>query len=171
MAQVATVVITPSGVDMQISAEVDQRPDGYNGGKTQFGWGDAVYLALYNDGKATNITAGATAGTISAVKNNESITIKDLVQFVEVSEASPSKPVISLSSMTWFGGAPQQRTPKASNGKIVLEFAGSGTPPAVGVYVGKATYTTKANIYKLVLPQKPSGADADYQVMVWFKAE
>lgn len=171
MAQVSTVIITPSGVDMQASAETDARADGYNGGKTQFGWEDTVFIALYHDSNVSKVTAGATSGTISLVKANESIEVKDIMQFVNTTEFSPSKPVAALSKVEWYGSQPQGRTAKAKNAKILLEYTGSGTPPALDVYVGKATYTTKAHIYKLVLPKKPTGSDADFQVMVWFKAE
>ena len=172
MAQVATVVITPSGSDLQVMAEVDGRPDGYNSGKTQFGWGDTVYLALYHDGSSMKVDAGATSGSISLVKANESVTIKDMAQFVNTTDGNTSKPIITLNSMEWFGSTPEPRVAKAKNAKLVLDYIGTGTPPPVGVYVGRVNYTAKANIYKLVLPTKAAaGNDPEYQVMVWFKAE
>jgi hypothetical protein len=173
MAQVSTVVITPNGAQdqQQLTAQIDDRPTGYNGGKTQFSWGEDVYIALYHDGREQTITFGVTGGTMTKVAENQTINASDVLQFVESAEANTSKPVVTLSSMTWFGGSPSQRTARASGGNIVLSYTGTGTPPALGVYIGKASYQTKANFYKLTLPAKPSNADADYQVMIWFKAE
>lgn len=172
MAQVATVVITPQGSDLNIVAEIDNRPDGYNGGKSQFAWGDDVYILLHKDGSDSIIKSGATAGTINIQAQDQTLTFRDVVQFINSTEASPRVPVAGLSSVQWFGANPSPRTAQAKNSKIVLDYSGNGTPPPVGVYVGVAEVTSRTDVYKLTLPQKSAaGGVEDFQIIVWFAAE
>lgn len=173
MSQVSTVVITPSdNTDyLNIVAEIDSRSTGYNGGKTQYKWGDDVYLLLYIGSQNVNITAGATSGSMALVRS-EAVPISETVTFANVATASPSKPVTSLGAVRWFGSSPQNRVLELKDGVFNLKYTRTGKEPDVGVFIGQVNYTSRANVYKLTLPKKEAvNADDNFQVVAWFKAE
>ncbi|UCG18280.1 MAG: hypothetical protein JSU84_06985 [Thiotrichales bacterium] len=173
MSQVSTIVITPNDDNgyLNIIAEIDRRNAGYNAGKTQFKWSDDLYLLLYYGAQDVTLSAGTTAGSI-ALRATETITVTEVVTFSNSKNASPSKPISALGSITWFGSAPQNRRLDIIDGNFNLTYTGSGVEPEVGVFIGQVTYTSKANVYKLTLPTKAaSNNNPDFQVVAWFKAE
>jgi hypothetical protein len=101
----ASIVVQFSGSDGGIlTAEIDDRPTGYNKGKTSFAPGDAPVFLLYksDDVIIDDMIVSLTGVTLQNLGEGET-EITDEVQFANVAEGSLSKPYLSGLNVQWLG--------------------------------------------------------------------
>ena len=98
-----SLVIRFAGAVQQaiISAEIDARPAGLNGGNTDFVAGDSIgYLVFLSGAKITRQTA--TAGHIISAGNGQA-EIEEILTFEATKTATATKPVSGGFSAQWIG--------------------------------------------------------------------
>lgn len=149
-----------------VVAEVDDREDGYNFGKTTFYAGDNVYLLLFiPDGYEVDKVL-TSAGTIAYVEDSTK-NIEAYLPYANEDSASLSYPVDSGFAYTWLGTSlgvisnPDQFTAKlpARGYDTVTKKAN----PEYRVGVAYVTYKSACKVYKLY--SVPANC---LQVMVYF---
>lgn len=152
----ATLVVQFGGsgdgeVDGSIKAEIDQRPDGLNAGKTQFGHDDQVgFLVFLNNAVVDDIltTADAVGASISPAGAGL-VDIEEAVTFDESAEAELGYPYASGLSVEWLGNSGGTIT--ATIGKTTI------TIPAAVFAMAKVSYRAPCRFYRL--GNVPDGID------------
>jgi hypothetical protein len=166
MSDNATIVVhfgvAPGGAGGgHLSAEVDSRPGGLNGGQVSFTPGQDVYILVYRTANVAITGVAASAGTISA-QGTVSVTIEEDLQFEDSRQANLQRPVAgsALASVEWFGENLGALTVQAD--KLTVQAA------AQGVAVCRATYAAVADVYKLQSPASINGR-TDFPILVLVK--
>lgn len=149
-----------SAVAAHLSAEIDTRSTGLNGGRSSFSPGETVYILVY---KTDNVTINETicsAGSLSP-QGTTVVTVSEEVMFEEDDTATLDKPVrAGLTQFVWYGrslGALALQSDK------VTVKAG-----AKGVAVAKVSYETLAQIYALASPATLNG-ETDFSILALIK--
>ena len=147
------------GADVQghLSAEVDNRPDGLNAGKTSFNAGDTVYFLVYKSANVEYDSPITSAGGISS-ENSVSVSKTDSLTFANVNTAELSVPANSAPSVVWSGRNLGTVTLGANQKTI--------TTTATGVAIGNATYTASADAFALTSPVSIGGS-TDFSILVF----
>lgn len=140
-----------------LSAEIDSRPEGLNGGKTSFAPGDDVYILVYKSTNVSITTTDCSAGSISD-QGSVSVTTKDDVPFANSNTSSVNKPASSgLLSQKWLGRNLGTITMGADQTTLSIATAGIG--------VAKVSYQSTALVYKLSSPATLDG-EVDFTILV-----
>lgn len=141
-----------------LSAEVDSRDDGLNGGNTSFLPGDQPYFLVYYSPELS-LTLQASEGTIVA-STPQDITIEEYITFADAKEANLSKPV------------------KDGTTPTLEELSVVGTPGTLqrtgqtlyyntkAIAVIKATYTTRAKAYQLTSTPTSLGGNTSFPIVI-----
>jgi hypothetical protein len=131
-----------------LSAEIDSRPGGLNGGRTSFQPGDDVWILVQKTPNVVIDSVDTSAGAITAGAAFQYATTED-VNFEGVSTSRVSGVADSLDSYQWFG----------RNIGVLTLAADSQTLNATvaGVAVARVTYTGTAYPYKLSSPASING--------------
>jgi hypothetical protein len=143
-----------------LSAEVDARPQGLNGGKTSFSPGETVYILVY---KSDNVSISETicsAGSLSA-QGSATVKVTDELMFEETDAASLSVPArAGIDTSVWYG---------RSLGTLTLQSDKVTVKAAVkGVGVAKVTYEAHAQAYALASPASLNG-ETDFSILALIK--
>jgi len=138
-----------------LSAEVDNRPDGLNGGKSSFTGGEPVYILVY---KSRNVSITATLVSTGNVYPAETqlVDVEEVITFADKKEASLSKPASGPLSVTWYG--------RSLGGLGVGEDQTSVTASSSGVAVAKVKYQAQATAYRLSTPVELNGSK-DFSIL------
>lgn len=160
------VQFSDASSNVSVVAEVDDRPDGYNIGRTTFYVGDSVHLLLFiPDGYEVDQVLSS-AGSVAYVADSEKA-IESFLSFPNEDAASLSYPVSSGFGYTWLGqshgviSTPDQFTAKLP--PRGFDPVKKVPVPEYRVGVAKATYASACKVYKLYgVPANVS------QVMVFF---
>jgi hypothetical protein len=144
--------------DSHLSAEVDARDDGLNGGKTNFAPGDNVYFLLY---KSSNVKINSVVTTAGTVLPLDAITVvkTEDVSFVESNTTQTEVPVkgTEIVSTEWMG---------SSLGAITLQADKTTLKTAVsGIGIATIGYNAEALPYRLTAPNTINGK-ADFSILV-----
>jgi len=106
MAVTANITVsfgTDSGTgDGHLSAEVDGRDDGLNGGETSFEPGDTAYFLVYRSDNVSIDSVECSAGSITSASAGLVTKEQDL-SFAGTDSATLSVPASSITSTTWLG--------------------------------------------------------------------
>lgn len=145
------------GSSGHLSAEIDRRPDGLNGGKTSFAPGDTAHFLVYKSANVRHDAPVASAGTINRGGSGISVTKEDDIQFADTDTASLSIPVDSISSVTWLG---------RSLGSLTLTDPTTVKASAKGVAVARVRYVAKADAWSLSSPSTLAGL-TDFSILVF----
>lgn len=146
------------GANGHLSAEIDGRPTGLNGGKTSFAPGDKAHFLVYKSSNVTYDTPIASAGTIAAGGKGITVEKEDDIQFADTDTANLSIPAESIVSVTWMG---------RSLGSLSLQ--GDKTTVKVsakGVAVARVKYACKADAWSLQSPATLGGL-TDFSILVF----
>lgn len=141
--------------DGHLSAEIDDRPTGLNGGDTSFSPGDTAWFLVF---KSSGVTLGqlkSSAGTVSYSGSSINVTREEDVSFLDSNDANLQVPALSISSVTWMGtdlGA------VSVNGTALKSTS-------KGVAVARVQYVAQAWPGKLVSPTELDGLD-DFPIAV-----
>ncbi len=143
-----------------LSAEVDSRPGGLNGGKTAFQPGETVYILVYKSDNVGITDTTCSAGSLSA-QGTATITVSEELMFEDSDTASLAKPArSSLSQSVWYG---------RSLGNLALQSDKVTVKASTkGVGVAKVTYDALALVYALSSPATLNG-EADFSILALIK--
>ena len=129
--------------NLHLSAEIDDREDGRNGGDTDFQPGDTAYFLIYKSSSITLSSPVASAGSVS-YEGTESVQKENFVTFANESEGNLDVPASSIISKTWIGNS-------LGDTELLNETTLKLTSPPDGIYAGvlKVTYMAEATVGKL----------------------
>lgn len=166
MADSATIVVQfgvapGSDASGHLSAEVDTREGGLNGGQSSFAPGSDVYLLAYRTANVSITDVLASAGSITQ-QAGISVTVTEDLNFEDGRTASLSKPVAgaSLDSVQWWGNDLGALT--VQDDKMSVQAASRG------VAVARVTYTVAADVFRLASPASING-QTTYPILVVVK--
>lgn len=149
-----------TGASGHLSAEVDSRPTGLNGGKTAFQPGETVYLLVYKSDNVSITESICSAGSLSA-QGTATVTINDELMFEDSDSASLSVPARSgLASSVWYGRSLGGLTLQGD--KVTVKAASKG------VGVAKVSYEALALVYALASPAALNG-ETDFSILALIK--
>lgn len=151
----------PSGsATGHLSAEIDTRPQGLNGGRTAFNPGETVYLLLYKTDNVSITDTLCSAGSLSA-QGSTVVTITEELMFEDADTAQLSKPArAAIAQTVWYGRNLGSLTVQPD--KITVKAQ------ARGVAVAKITYEALALIYTLSSPATLNG-ETDFSILALIK--
>jgi len=143
-----------------LSAEVDARPQGLNGGKTSFSPGETVFILVYKSDNVSITETICSAGSLSA-QGTATVTVTDELMFEETDAASLSVPArAGIGTSVWYG---------RSLGNLMLQADKVTVKSAVkGVGVAKITYEAQAEVYALASPAALNG-ETDFSILALIK--
>jgi hypothetical protein len=154
----ASIVVNFDAGDAEgiLTAEIDGRENGLNGGETSFRPGDSPAFLVY---KSPNVQVNeivASAGSISNLGLGSSEE-SELISFANVREASPRKPISSGLSTKWLG----------NNGGTVSLQNGKLTIPNKAVAVLKADYVSDYNAYRLKNVPEELNGETSFDIVIY----
>ena len=92
-----------SGSDGHLSAEVDTRPDGLNGGRSSFSPGETAYILVYKSDNVSITDTICSAGSLSA-QGSAVVTVTEELMFEDADTATLGKPARSaIAQSVWYG--------------------------------------------------------------------
>lgn len=164
-----TLVVDLAGGQAELKAEIDTRPEGLNGGKSQFTAADEIWILVETVGcNITEVTASS--GQLSA---GAAVTIQTKYEPVSYAPGSPAKTKSRIEnpagvSAIWRGNKPPVFN-AAKDGSLSLQLSDGKAydKPAAGL----VTYTTKYKSYKLKPPNEAKTAKGPWPILVYIKAE
>lgn len=138
-----------------LSAELDRRENGLNGGVTSFEPGDIAYFLIYKSDNVTLQTPVASAGTCALQDGTILVEQTQDAVFANTNTAQLSVPVEELVSYTWLG---------TSLGELTVS-GNTATAANQGVGVARIVYNGKAKVGYI---QSPSSIDGitDFSIVV-----
>lgn len=148
------------GASGHLSAAVDSRSTGLNGGKTAFQPGETVYILVYKSDNVSITETICSAGSLSA-QGTATVTITDELMFEDSDTASLSVPArSSLATSVWYGRSLGSLTLQGD--KVTVKAASKG------VGVAKVSYEALAQVYALASPVSLNG-EADFSILALIK--
>jgi len=143
-----------------LSAEIDTRPDGLNGGRTAFSPGETAYLLVYTSDNVIITDTICSAGSLTA-QGSAVVTVIEELMFEDVDTANLGKPARSgLSQTLWYGRSLGSLTLQSD--KVTVKSA------AKGVAVAKVSYDALAQVYALSSPATLNG-ETDFSILALIK--
>ena len=143
-----------------LSAEIDARADGLNGGKTAFTPGETVYLLVYASANVTVTEMLCSAGSL-ARHGSAVVTVTEDLLFEDADTASLSKPArASLTQSAWYGRSLGTLTLQAD--RMTVKAASRG------VGVARVSYETLAQVVALSSPVALNG-ETDFSILALIK--
>lgn len=144
-----------------LSAEVDSRPEGLNGGRTSFSPGETVYILVYRSENVTITDTLCSAGSISP-QGSTVLTLTEEVMFEDADTSQLPKPsrLSSLASSLWYGRSLGALTLQSD--KLTVKAQSKG------VAVAKVTFEAEALVYALTAPASLNG-ETDFSILVLIK--
>jgi hypothetical protein len=143
-----------------LSAEVDTRPDGLNGGRNAFSPGETAYILVYTSNNVSITDTICSAGSLSA-QGSAVVTVTEELMFEDTDSANLRKPARSgLSQSVWYG---------RSLGALTLQSDRTTVKASSkGVAVAKVTYEALASVYALSSPATLNG-ETDFSILALIK--
>lgn len=144
-----------------LSAELDTRENGLNGGRTSFNPGDTAYILVY---KSDNVQIEDVVCSSGSITRGQEIVVdvEDEIFFEDSDTATLNKPCQStaLSSTRWFGRSLGSLSLQSD--KMTVKAS------AKGVAVAKVGYRARAIVYALTSPASIDG-ETDFSILVVIK--
>lgn len=148
-----------------IQVEVDDRPDGFNSGKTSFNPGDTAWFLVYlPPGYALSGDPALTGGNLDTSRAGTVITLEKEVDvvFENTDEATLPYPAQSIISAVWMGNSLGSLT--------ILNDATTLKATTKGFAVARIKYRTQARAYGVISPTNMAGL-ADFTIAAYLVAE
>lgn len=152
---------SPDGSDVgHLSAEIDTRPDGLNGGRTSFNPGETAYILVYRSDNVSITDTICSAGSLSP-QGSSVVSVTEELMFEDTNIASIGKPARSgIVSSVWYGRSLGSLALQSD--KVTVKAA------AKGVGVAKVTYDALAQVYALSSPATLNG-ETDFSILAVIK--
>lgn len=149
-----------SAADGHLSAEVDTRPNGLNGGRSAFSPGETAYILVYKTDNVSITDTICSAGSLSA-QGSVVITVSEELMFEDADSATLGKPARSaLSPSVWYG---------RNLGSLALQADRlTVRASSKGVAVAKVSYDALALVYALSSPATLNG-ETDFSILALIK--
>ena len=148
-----------TAANAHLSAQIDSRPTGLNGGVTSFNPGDTAWFLIFmSDNVALDGAPVASAGTIGGGQLVSGITISEQLTFANVNTASLSVPATSISATKWLGTSLGSLTLTGNNSTVQSD--------QTGVAVAKVDFLADALAYSITAPTVLDGETAFGIVLV-----
>jgi hypothetical protein len=143
-----------------LSAEIDTRPDGLNGGRTSFNPGETAYILVYKSDNVSITDTICSAGSLSP-QGSAVVSVTEELMFEDADTASLGKPARSgIAQSVWYGRSLGSLTLQSD--KVTVKAA------AKGVGVAKVTYDALAQVYALSSPATLNG-ETDFSILAVIK--
>lgn len=144
----------------QLSAEVDTRSDGLNGGRSAFNPGETVYILIYKTDNVSVTDTLCSAGSLTA-QGTALVTVSEELMFEETDTATLGKPArSSLAGTVWYGRELGTLTLQAD--KVTVRATSKG------VAVARVSYEALALVYALTSPATLNG-ETDFSILALIK--
>lgn len=138
-----------------LSAEIDTREDGLNGGRSSFEPGETVYILVFTSANVRITDAICSAGSLAS-SGTAVVPVTEEVMFEDTDTASLNKPARSgLAEVVWFG---------RSLGELSLTDATSVRASQRGIAVAQVRYEALAQVYALSSPSTLNG-QSDFSIL------
>lgn len=151
-----------------LAAELDDRPDGLNGGRTSFAPGDTVYFFVFHSDDVAIAAVTASAGSVYQEflsiggDGAERLPRTIEIPFVNTDRATLPLPALAILSHEWLG---------RSLGGLRLIDERTVEVAAPGVGVARAVINTRGWPFRLVTPALVLEADENYPIIVHILGE
>ncbi|MDP2432003.1 MAG: hypothetical protein Q8O33_08230 [Pseudomonadota bacterium] len=143
-----------------LSAEIDTRPGGLNGGRTAFSPGETAYILVYKSDNVRITDTICSAGSLSA-QGTAVVSVTEELMFEDADTATLGKPARSgLSQSLWFGRSLGSLSLQSD--KVTVKASSKG------VGVAKVTYDALALVYALSSPVTLNG-QTDFSILALIK--
>lgn len=151
-----------SAANAHLSAEIDSREDGLNGGKTSFAPGEPVYILVYKTDNVNITQAACSAGSLTAI-NTVTVEVEEDVMFDDADTGSLGRPAThGIASTVWIG--------RSLGGLSVQADMTTVKAGQKGIAVARVQYTTRALVYKLSSPTTINGL-TDFSILAVIQGE
>lgn len=151
-----TVSFGSEGAGDHLSAEIDGREDGLNGGDTSFAPGDTAYFLVFKSDNVEYDEPVCSAGTIITAEGG-TVEKEEELTFADTDTASLSVPCTGALTVTWLG---------RSLGDLTLTDPMTVKASSKGVAVAKVAYEATADAYGLQSPATLEGL-TDFSILVY----
>lgn len=149
-----------SGAQGYLSAEVDTRANGLNGGRSSFSPGETAYILVYKSNNVNITETIVSAGSLSA-QGTAVVTVTEELMFEDSDTATLGKPARSaISQTTWFG--------RSLGGLTLQSDMVTVKASAKGVAVASVNYDALAQVYALKSPASING-QTDFSILALIK--
>lgn len=146
-----------AAADRHLSAEIDDREDGFNKGVTSFKPGDSPYILIYSDaGMVLSILPST--GSMNS-KGTTLVEFTEYATFANETEFELSKPPKGSVTLTHVAG----RVGASASGQTV-KLTGNPTGNFVSVY--RCEYLAEARVYQLTGIPLTLGGETSFPVVV-----
>jgi len=143
-----------------LSAELDSRPGGLNGGRVAFSPGETVYILVYKSDNVSVTDTICSAGSLSA-QGSVVVTVSEELMFEDSDTATLSKPArTGLSQALWYG--------RSLGGLTLQSDRVTVKAQTKGVAVVKVTFDALALVYALSSPST-LGGETDFSILALIK--
>ncbi|MDO9189985.1 MAG: hypothetical protein Q7U24_08945 [Sulfurimicrobium sp.] len=143
-----------------LSAEIDTRPGGLNGGRTAFSPGETAYILVYKSDNVRITDTICSAGSLSA-QGTTVVTVTEELMFEDADTATLGKPArSSISQSVWYGRSLGGLTLQSD--KVTVKASSKG------VAVAKVAYDALALVYALSSPATLNG-ETDFSILALIK--
>lgn len=149
-----------TGTQGHLSAEVDTRADGLNGGRSSFSPGETAYILVYKSDNVRITDTIVSAGSLSA-QGTAVVTVTEELMFEDSDTATLGKPArAALAQTVWFGRSLGSLTLQSD--KVTVKAS------AKGVAVASVSYDVLAQVYALASPASING-QTDFSILALIK--
>jgi hypothetical protein len=149
-----------SGAAGHLSAEIDTRPGGLNGGRTSFNPGETAYILVYKSDNVSITDTICSAGSLSS-QGTAVVSVTEEIMFEDADTANLGKPArTGISQTVWYGRSLGGLSLQSD--KVTVKAA------AKGVGVAKVTYDALARVYALSSPSTLNG-ETDFSILALIK--
>lgn len=143
-----------------LSAEVDTRPSGLNGGRSAFSPGETAYILVYKTDNVSITDTLCSAGSLTA-QGSIVVTVSEELMFEDADSATLGKPARSAPSQAlWYGRSLGGLTLQSD--KVTVKASSKG------VAVAKVSYDALALVYALSSPVTLNG-ETDFSILALIK--
>ena len=134
-----------------LAAEVDNRPDGLNEGRSGFFAGETAHLLVHPGSEVSGVDLAASTGLLLPGPEQTLNLTQDII-FDGVASATLDQSAVSIDSVNWLGNDLGTPTLEADRRTLSAERA--------GVAIARIGYTSVARSWGLTSPETVAGLDA-----------
>ena len=143
-----------------LSAEIDTRPGGLNGGRTSFNPGETAYILVYKSDNVSITDTICSAGSLTS-QGTAVVSVTEEIMFEDADTANLGKPArTGISQTVWYGRSLGNLSLQSD--KVTVKAS------AKGVGVAKVTYDALARVYALSSPSTLNG-ETDFSILALIK--
>ena len=145
-----------------LTAEIDDRATGYNGGETSFAPGETVAFLIYKTSNVNVNTPVVSLGAVAQIAGAQTLAKEEFLTFEDEKTATTSFPVLSGFTSTWLGN---------NLGSVNVTDQQTITAATKGVGVLRVNYNTQFTPWRLTnVPLSVDGLTA-FPILIFVSGE